>query len=199
PHPPQPASRAWTTPPAGYAARRAARSRRTSSVATASRSAIAVREEHLHGPRSSLLRAGQERPAVVVEREAVRDDGRHVDPAARHQLEVDLHRVPPPALELLDAEGIGADDLDLLEVEWGPLEALRALAARHDDRGAGGGDAQGDLHRLGEADGVVDDANAAAVQPGRAVPRPHQLGPRPAAGPPDQGLGRSVGRAGGAT
>src|SRR5205823_15119692 len=109
-------------------------------------------------------------------------------------LEVYLHRMPPPALELLDAEGIGADDLDLLEVEWGPLEALRALDARHDDRGAGGGDAQGDLHRPGEAGGVVADADAAAVQPGRSVPRPHQLGPRLGAEPLDQGLERFVGQ-----
>src|SRR5439155_4800558 len=192
PHPPQPASRAWTTPPAGYAARRAARSRRTSSVATASRSAIAVREEHLHRPRSSLLRAGEERPAVVVEREAVRDDGRHVDPAARHQVEVDLHRMPPPALELLDAEGIGTDDLDLLEVERRPLEALRAFDTGHDDRSAGCGDADGNLDRLGEANGVVDDADTAAVQPGRAVPRPHQLGPRLGGDALDQGHERLV-------
>src|SRR5262245_22006080 len=98
------------------------------SAATAPRSLIAiVGEQHLHGPGRALFAAGEERVAIPVESEAVGEDLRDVDAAALHEVEVDLHRVGAPSLELLDAEGVRADDGDLLEVERCPFEPLRRL------------------------------------------------------------------------
>ena len=79
------------------------------------------------------------------------------------------------ALELLDAEGVRADDRDLLEVERRPLEAPRHLDAGDDDRAARRRDADAHLDRLREADRVVDDVDAAAVEPRHAVPRRQHL------------------------
>src|SRR5262245_11340185 len=102
------------------------------------------------------------------------EDRGHVDAAARDEIEVDLHRVATTPLDLLDPEGIRADDRDLLEVERRPLEASRCLHARHHDRTPWGDDAEPDFDRRREPDGVVHYVHAAAVQPGGAVPWPHE-------------------------
>src|SRR5262249_5943971 len=104
-------------------------------------------------------------------------DGSRVDPTARDEIEVYLHRVAPPSLELLDAEGVGADDRDLLEVERRPLEAPWRLHPGDDDRAARRGDAEAGLDRARRTDRVVDDVDTAAVEPGKAVPRAHDLRP----------------------
>ena len=79
------------------------------------------------------------------------------------------------ALELLDAEGVRADDGDLLEVERRPLEAPRDLDAGDHDRAARRHDADAHLDRLREADRVVHHVDAAAVEPRHAVPRREHL------------------------
>src|SRR5205085_10227555 len=104
-------------PPARYVSKPAARSRRTTSAASCPFASIGiVREEDLHGPRFALLAAREERLAILVEREAMREDRRDVDAAALHEVHVELHRVGALALELLDAERVRADDGDLLEI-----------------------------------------------------------------------------------
>src|SRR5262249_50298218 len=95
--------RSWsrTQPPAKYASCPAPRSRRTMPVAPVRRSAMGpspsrgpVGEQHLHGSRLALLAAGEEGLAVLVEREAMAQNGRAIDPPLGDQVEVDLHGVP---------------------------------------------------------------------------------------------------------
>src|SRR5207247_1793081 len=101
-----------------------------------------VFEQHLHRPRLTLLATGEERGAPLLQRKSVGEEGRHVDPSARYQREVDLHRMAAPPLELLHAEGVRADDRDLLEVEGCPLEAAWHLDPGDDDRAPRRGDAE---------------------------------------------------------
>ena len=67
------------------------------------------------------------------EREAVRDDRCQVE-AVAHEVEVVLERVLAYATDVLDAERVRADDVELLEVQGRPLEALRCLDAADDER-----------------------------------------------------------------
>src|SRR5262245_29579770 len=73
-------------------------------------------EQDFDGTGLALIVRKPERFPVLVEREAVGDDRRHVDLAAADQVEVVLHGVLADAVPLFDAEGIGADQVDLLEV-----------------------------------------------------------------------------------
>src|SRR5436190_1038358 len=155
-----------------------------------------VFEQHLHRPRLTLLATGEERGAPLLQRKSVGEEGRHVDPSARYQREVDLHRMAAPPLELLHAEGVRADDRDLLEVERCPLEAAWHLDPGDDDRAPRRGDAEPHLERLGEADGVVHDVEPATVEPGEPVPGGHDLRARLGGDPLDDVARRCVGQAG---
>ena len=53
-----------------------------------------------------------------------------VDPAGGGEVEVVLDAVLADALDLLDAEGVGADQADLLEVERAPLPSARGRGRR---------------------------------------------------------------------
>src|SRR5262249_37707741 len=118
------------------------------SAASRLRSVMGIREEHLHRSGVPLIAAGEERLLPAIEGGAVSEDRRDVDAPLPDQVEVDLHGMPPAALELLDAEGIRSDHGDLLEVERGPLEPPGHLDAGDHDRAPGGRDADADLHRL---------------------------------------------------
>src|SRR5678815_800195 len=85
-------------------------------AARAPRSVIAVGEQHLHRAGAPLVSAREQRLLPARQRKAMGEDRRAVEAAALHEVEVDLHGVPAPSLELLDPEGIRADQLDLLEV-----------------------------------------------------------------------------------
>src|SRR5207253_4629329 len=89
-------------------------------------------EQHLHGAGGPLVVGGSEGLLVGVERVAVRDDRRHVDPMRAEQIEVVAHGVLPLPVPLLDAEGVRADEIDLLEVVGRPFEARGRVDAGED-------------------------------------------------------------------
>ena len=106
----------------------------------------------------------------------MRQDRRDVDAAAcapaRSTTPSRAGGAPP---NCLDAERVRADERDLLEVERRPLEAARRLdAGQRRCAPRRFVDAQPDLERLGLADRVVDDVDA-AVQHGQAAPRAGSL------------------------
>src|SRR5215471_10761902 len=146
------------------------------SAASRPRSVMWEGEQDLYRPGRALVPAGKEGLPVLVERVAVGHDRCHVDAPLAHEVEVDLHRVPAFALELLDSESIRSDDGDLLEVQRRPLEAAWHLDAGDDERTARGGDPDADLDGLRVADGVVDDVDTAAVEPGHPEPGRQHLG-----------------------
>ena len=98
-----------------------------------------------------------------LRREGVGEHPGEVDAAVLHEVEVVLDAVLADALDLLDAEGVGADPADLLEVERAPLPpAGRVHAALH-ERAAGLEHPHLHLEGLRLADGVVGDVDAAGV------------------------------------
>src|SRR5262249_60357523 len=80
-----------------------------------------------------------------------------------------LHRVLADAAKLLDAERIGADDAQLLEIDRRPLEAFRCFDADDRQNPARADDAHTDFDRLRRADRVVHGVDA-AVEHRQAVP-----------------------------
>src|SRR5574338_1400613 len=79
-----------------------------------------------------LADRSEEGLAPVVERVAVGDEEAEVHLARGAEIDIVLDGVLAHAAELLDAEGVGADHAQLLEVQRRPLEALGRLDA--DDR-----------------------------------------------------------------
>src|SRR5262249_24284137 len=131
----------------------------------AKRATSVEREEDLHRPGATQVVRRAEGVPVVVEPEAMGDDGRDVDLAGAGEVGVVAHGMRAPAGPLLDAEGGRADQVDLLEVVRRPLEAARRVDPRDDDGGAWPGDPHRDLEALRRPDGIVDDAHPArAVQ-----------------------------------
>src|SRR6185436_3825850 len=114
-------------------------------AASAPRSVIAVGEQYLHCAGAPLVAAREQRILPACQREAMGEDRRAVEAAALDQIEVDLHGVPAPSLELLDAEGVRADQLDLLEVQRRPFEAPGHLDAGHHDGATWGHHPDADL------------------------------------------------------
>ena len=82
---------------------------------------------------------------------------------AGDQVEVVLDAVLAHALDLLDAERVGADPADLLEVERAPLPAAGRVDAALHERAPRLQHPDLDLERLGLADGVVGDVDPAGV------------------------------------
>src|SRR5258708_38317296 len=85
-------------------------------------------EQYLDGAGTPRVLQRQHGLVPALEREAVRDDRCQVE-AVGDEVEVVLHGVLGNAVHLLDAEPVRADDAQLLDVEGGPLEALRRLDA----------------------------------------------------------------------
>ncbi len=124
-----------------------------------------------------------ERPNVWVTRPA-----RSTRPRGG-EVEVVLDAVAPDAVHLLDAEGVGADPADLLEVERAPLPAAGGMHAALDQRAPGPQHPHLDLERLRLADGVVGHVDAAGVAHGQPVEAlhggaQHAAATRPPAAPP---------------
>ena len=102
--------------------------------------------------------------------EAVGDERCEVETAA-HEVEVVLEGVLANPADVLDAEGVGTDDVQLLEIQRGPLEPSGRLDAGDHDIPVGLDASHRGLDRLGSADHVVDDA--------RTVLEPHLSAPGP--------------------
>jgi RimJ/RimL family protein N-acetyltransferase len=93
-------------------------------------------EQDLDGSCSPRVLHGQHRLAPAHEREPVGDDRRQIE-SGRDEVEVVLHRVLGDAADFLDAEAVGADDTQLLEVQRRPLKTLRRLDSGHNERASG--------------------------------------------------------------
>jgi hypothetical protein len=104
----------------------------------------------------------------------VGDEGREVE-AASHEVEVVLERMLADPTPVLDAKGVGADDVQLLEIQGCPLEPSGRLDTGDHDVPTGIDASHRGLDRLGSADHVVDDAGT-ILQPDLSTPRPQTLG-----------------------
>ena len=93
----------------------------------------------------------------------MRQHAREVDATVGDQVEVVADAVLALALDLLDPERVRPDPGDLLEVERAPLPSARRVHAALHERAARLEHADAHLERLGLADGVVDDVDAAGV------------------------------------
>ena len=103
-----------------------------------------------------------------------------VDPSRGGHVEVVGDGVLAHAVDLLDAEGVGAGDGELFEVDRRPLPPTRCGDAALDEGAALGEHAHADLQGLGPGDGVVDDVDPARVGDGQPVEGrvEHAAGPR---------------------
>src|SRR5947209_4293807 len=106
----------------------------------------------------------------MIETEPMGDDRRHVQALGANEFEIPLHRVLAAAIALLDAEGIRADDGDLLKVHRRPLELTRNFDACHDDARTWPGHAHLHLERFRGTHRVVYHVDA-TVEHRLAVPR----------------------------
>src|SRR5215470_6751009 len=105
----------------------------------------------------------------AFEREAVRYHGRQIE-AIRYEVKIVLHGVLGDAADLLDTEAVRPDNVQFLEIERRPLEALGRLDAGDDESATGGEQPERGLDGLGRADRVVDDRRA-VLQPVMIAPR----------------------------
>ncbi len=99
----------------------------------------------------------------------MREHRRDVEPAVADQLEVERDGVEAAPLEVLHAEGVGAGDGDLLEVDRGRLPSLGRGHAGVDEPAPLGQDAHAHLEGLGLGDGVVDDVDVPGMGHGQPV------------------------------
>src|SRR5207249_2108494 len=150
-----------------------------SSWATRSASATPVVDGDLDGAGVPLGCDGVERVAPALERERVGQHAAEVDAAATDQIEVVLDAVLAEALDLLDAEGVGADPVDLLEVQRAPLPPAGSVHAALHERAPRLEQADADLERLWLAHRVVHDVDARGMGHRQA----HERLAQPPAGP----------------
>ena len=73
-------------------------------------------EQHFYRATFALIVAGHEGIAVVAHGVVVGDDGGDIQAALLDEVKVPLHGVFALPFELLDAEAVGADNADFLEV-----------------------------------------------------------------------------------
>src|SRR5260370_42187693 len=121
---------------------------RRSSRAVASRF-----EQDLDRSGPSTVRDRHHGPLPVGEREPMGDHRGEVE-AVPSEVEVVLERVLADTIDVFDAEGVRADDVQLLEVQGGPLEALGWLDTADDEGAAGLEETEAGLAGLGAPDRV---------------------------------------------
>ncbi len=120
-------------------------------------------EGHLDRPAVLLGRKHPQGVVPLVEREAVGEHAGQVDPPGLHQIEIVTDGVLADALDLLDPEGVGAHEGELLEVDGGVLPAARRVHPRLHERAPLGQHADPELEGLRPGHGVVDDVDAAGM------------------------------------
>src|SRR2546423_300143 len=116
-------------------------------------------EQDLDGAGALALGQGQDGLLPLRQREAVGDHVGEVE-AGRDEVEVVLDGMLADAVDLFDAEGVGTDNPQLLEIDGRPLEAAGRLDAAHNQGAAGVQQSQRRLDRADAADRVVHDRRA---------------------------------------